>query len=292
MPASTSASSTNPSARLSLSSRVRLANGVEMPVFGLGVFRAGSGAATENAVTWALDAGYRHVDTARVYRNEHEVGAAIRRWCERRGAERSDLFVTTKLWNDDHGFDRARAAFDASLRALGLGYVDLYLVHWPVPERRRESWRALETLVDEGRCRSIGVSNFTVAHLDELLQSARIAPAVNQVELHPFLQQRALVRYCAEHRIVVEAYSPLTKGRRLDDPRLVAIASELGRSPAQVLIRWSLEKGFVVIPKSADRDRIVANANVFDFELGERATARLDALEESLRTAWDPSGVA
>jgi methylglyoxal/glyoxal reductase len=292
VPASTSASSTSPSGRLSLSSRVRLANGVEMPVLGLGVFRTGSGAATEDAVGAALDAGYRHVDTARIYRNEREVGSAIRRWCERHGVERRDVFVTTKLWNDDHGFDRARAAFDASLAALGLDYVDLYLIHWPVPERRRESWRALETVVEEGRCRAIGVSNFTVAHLDELLQSARVVPAVNQVELHPFLQQEQLVRYCAKHRIVVEAYSPLTKGRRLADPRLVSIAREVGRSPAQVLIRWSLEKGFVVIPKSADRERIVANADVFDFELDDKATARLDRLEESLRTAWDPSGVA
>jgi diketogulonate reductase-like aldo/keto reductase len=263
-----------------------------MPAFGLGVFRAGSGAATENAVTWALEAGYRHVDTARIYGNERDVGRAVRRWCERSGVERGEIFVTTKLWNDDHGFDRAREAFEASLRALDIGYVDLYLVHWPVPGRRRESWRALESLVDERRCRAVGVSNFTVAHLDELLQNARVLPAVNQIELHPFLQQRELVRYCAERGIVVEAYSPLTKGRRLGDPRLVAIARELGRAPAQVLIRWSLEKGFVVIPKSADRERIVANADVFDFELGERATARLDALEESLRTAWDPSGVA
>jgi len=260
-------------------------------VLGLGVFRSGSGQATEDAVTWALDAGYRHIDTARIYRNESEVGTAIRRWCDRYGVDRSGLFITTKLWNDDHGYDKALRAFDASLRSLGLSYVDLYLVHWPVPEKRRDSWRALETLVGEGRCRAIGVSNYTVRHLDDVLQTSRVVPAVNQVELHPFLQQRELVQYCAEHGIAVEAYSPLTKGRRLDDPRLVAIARELGRSPAQVLIRWGLEKGFVVIPKSADRARIVANAEVFDFEIGEEAIGRLEALDEALRTAWDPSGV-
>jgi len=262
-----------------------------MPVLGLGVFRAGSGRSTEDAVTWALDAGYRHVDTARIYRNEAEVGRAIRRWCDRYGVDRSGVFVTTKLWNDDHGYDQALRAFDASLRALGLAYVDLYLVHWPVPERRRDSWRALETLAGEGRCRAIGVSNYTVRHLDEILQSSRVVPAVNQVELHPFLQQRELVEFCAAHGIVVESYSPLTKGRRLDDPRLVSIARDLGRSPAQVLIRWGLEKGFVVIPKSANRERIVANAEVFDFEIGAEAMTRLDALDEALRTAWDPSGV-
>ncbi len=263
-----------------------------MPVLGLGVFRTGSGRSTEDAVGWALDAGYRHVDTARIYRNEAEVGRAIRRWCDRYGVDRSGIFVTTKLWNDDHGYDEALSAFDASLRALGLSYVDLYLVHWPVPERRRDSWRALETLVGEGRCRAVGVSNYTVRHLEEVLQSSRVVPAVNQVELHPFLQQRELVRFCGEHGIVVEAYSPLTKGRRLDDPRLVAVAHDLGRSPAQVLIRWGLEKGFVVIPKSADRARIVANAEVFDFEIGDEAMSRLDALDEELRTAWDPSGVS
>ena len=276
---------------LTLSSTVRLYNGVDMPALGLGVFRSGSGRATEDAVTWALDAGYRHIDTARIYRNEAEVGAAIRRWCDRYGVDRRGIFVTTKLWNDDHGYDRARRAFEASLRSLGLAYVDLYLIHWPVPELRRESWRALEALVEEGRCRAVGVSNFTVRHLTELLQSSRIVPAVNQVELHPFLQQRELVHYCAEHAIAVEAYSPLTKGRRLDDPRLAAVAADLARSPAQVLIRWGLEKGYVVIPKSADRTRIAQNAAVFDFQIGGEAMARLDGLDEALHIAWDPSGV-
>lgn len=276
---------------LTLASSVRLHDGVELPALGLGVYRTGSGRATEEAVSWALDAGYRHVDTARIYGNEKEVGTVVRRWCDRYGVDRKGIFVTTKLWNDDHGYDRARRAFDASLRSLGLSYVDLYLIHWPVPELRGESWRALEAIVGEGRCRAIGVSNFTVRHLAELAQSSRIVPAVNQVELHPFLQQRELVAYCAEHGIAVEAYSPLTKGRRLEDPRLGAVAADLGRSPAQVLIRWGLEKGFVVIPKSADKKRIAENAAVFDFAIGDEAMARLDALDESLHTAWDPSDV-
>lgn len=261
-----------------------LNNGVTIPRIGLGVFRAGAGAATRDAVREALAAGYRHIDTAAIYRNEREVGEGI----AASGVPREAVFVTTKLWNEDQGYDSTLRAFDRSLATLGLEVIDLYLQHWPVPGKRLESWRAMEAILASGRARAIGVSNFTARHLDELLDHARVVPAVNQVELHPFLQQPALRARCAALGIVVEAYSPLTKGRRLDDPRLLAVARDLGRSPAQVLIRWALEQGLVVLPKSSNAGRIRENFDVLDFELGPHA-ATLATFEEGLRTAWDPS---
>jgi diketogulonate reductase-like aldo/keto reductase len=269
-----------------LDSPVRtLHNGVSIPLLGLGVFRAGG--ATREAVLAALAAGYRHVDTARIYRNEADVGAALRE----SGLPRRDVFVTTKLWNDDQGEEATLRACEASLMDLGLDYVDLYLVHWPVPERRRASWRSMERLLREGRCRAIGVSNYMVRHLDELVRDGGVVPAVNQIELHPFLQQRAVVARCEALGIAVEAYSPLTKGRRLDDPRLAEIARELGRSSAQVLLRWSLQKGYVVVAKSANAERIRENAEALGLQLDDGQMARLDALEEGLHTAWDPTDV-
>jgi diketogulonate reductase-like aldo/keto reductase len=256
-----------------------------IPRLGLGVFRSGAGKATQDAVRWALEAGYRHIDTAHIYGNEADVGKALRA----SGLPREQVFVTTKLWNDDQGYEQTLRAFDMSLATLGTDYVDLYLMHWPVPERRLHSWRAMEQLVERGHCRSIGVSNFVVRHLKELLHVGNVVPAVNQIELHPFLQQPETVAFCRANAIAVEAYSPLTKGRRLDHPALGAVAREVGRSPAQVLIRWSLQHGFVVLPKSAKRARVLENAAVFDFELGPDQLARLDALDENLHTAWDPT---
>lgn len=270
---------------LTLQSTARLRNGVEIPRLGLGVFRTGRGEPTVEAVRAALRAGYRHVDTARIYRNEEDVGRGLRA----SGVPRDEVFVTTKLWNADQGYDSTLRACEASLRALDLDHVDLYLVHWPVASTRLDSWRAMERLLEEGRCRAIGVSNFMPRHLEELLAHAEVAPMVDQVEAHPFLQQRALRSLCARHGIVVEAYSPLTKGRRLDDPVVSEIAAELGRSAAQVLIRWSLERGMVCLPKSESPARIEDNARVFDFALSEAQAERLDALEEGLHTAWDPT---
>ena len=270
---------------MDLSSTLTLNDGRVIPLLGLGVFRSGTGKGTQDAVRWALEAGYRHIDTAHIYGNEADVGKALRA----SAVPREQVFVTTKLWNDDQGYEETLRAFDASLEALGVGYVDLYLMHWPVPGRRLDSWRAMEELVKRGRCRSIGVSNFVVRHLEELLPVAKIVPAVNQIELHPFLQQRDAVAVCRANGIAVQAYSPLTKGRRLDHPALNVLAHELGRSPAQILIRWSLQRGFVVLPKSATRTRVLENAAVFDFELDPAQLARLDALEENLHTAWDPS---
>jgi methylglyoxal/glyoxal reductase len=276
---------------MDISSTLTLNNGAQIPRLGLGVYLAGAGRATEDAVRWALEAGYRHIDTAAVYRNEPEVGLALRDAIDTGLVEREEVFVATKLWNDNHGYDATLRAFDASLRRLALEYVDLYLIHWPVERLRRESWRALEQVLADGKARAIGVSNYTLRHLQELLDHAKVPPAVNQVELHPFLQQRELVKFCRSQNIVVEAYSPLTKGRKLGDADLAMIASEAGCSPGQTLIRWSLQKGLVVIPKSSNEDRIVENASVFDFELTVEQMARLDALEANLHTAWDPTGV-
>jgi methylglyoxal/glyoxal reductase len=264
---------------------IPLNSGGAIPQVGLGVWQAPSGAATQRAVMHALSVGYRHVDTARIYGNEADVGAAIRA----SDVAREDVFVTTKLWNDDQGHDRARRAFDASLKRLGLDYVDLYLIHWPVGGKRLDSWRALEEIFKEKRARAIGVSNFLVPHLKELAGAAHTPPAVNQIELTPFLQRRETRALCAELGIVVEAYSPLTRGQRLSHPVLLGVASEVKRTPAQVLLRWGIQHGVVVLPKSVKADRIAENAALFDFALPAAAMARLDALEEGLVTGWDPA---
>jgi diketogulonate reductase-like aldo/keto reductase len=203
---------------------------------------------------------------------------------------RDQVFVTTKLWNDDQGYDSALRAFDESLARLGLDYVDLYLLHWPVPGKRLDSWRALEKLHADGRARAIGVSNFLRPHLEELLGKARVVPAVNQIELSPFLQRRETVAFCHEKGIVVEAYSPLTHGRRLDDPVVADVARRVKRTPAQVLLRWGIQHGFVELPKSTREARIAENAAIFDFELDAAAMQKLDGLEAGLTTGWDPAG--
>src|SRR5437867_1984308 len=243
---------------------VTLNNGVELPRLGLGVYQVAPGEKTRRSVREALRVGYRHIDTARIYNNEQDVGAEIRA----SGLPRGDVFVTTKLWNDDQGFDRALRAFEESLGRLGLEYIDLYLLHWPVPGRRLDSWRALERLLDERSVRAIGVSNFMVSHLDELLRHARAIPSVNQIEISPFLQQRDVRTACARHGIAVEAYSPLTKGVRLDHSSLAQVARGAGKTPAQVLLRWALQNDLVVLPRSARPERIAENAAIFDFELG------------------------
>ena len=256
---------------------------------GLGVFRSPPGAATRTAVLTALEAGYRHIDTAAVYGNEADVGEATRR----SDRPREDVFVTTKLWNTDHGYEAALRACDASLEALGFDYVDLYLVHWPVPNLRLDTWRAMEQILADGRARAVGVSNYMPRHLDELLAHTEVPPAVNQFELSPYNygSRRELVDLCRANGIVVEAYSPLTKGQKLDDPVLAGIGSVHGKSPAQILIRWALDHGFVVLPKSTNPDRIRQNADVYDFNLVGAELSELDALDEGLVTGWDPTTV-
>jgi diketogulonate reductase-like aldo/keto reductase len=270
-----------------LASRVPLSNGVGIPVLGLGVYQSRPGAETRAAVEAALALGYRHVDTARVYGNEADVGRAF----AASGLPREEVFLTTKLWNDDHGYDATLRACDASLRRLGVDQVDLYLVHWPVQGLRGETWRAMEKLLADGKARAIGVSNYTTRHLEELLGRANVPPAVNQVELHPFLVQRELLEFCRARRIQVEAYAPLVKARRMAHPIVKGVASKHRRTPAQILVRWSLEHGLVVIPKSVRPERIRENADVFGFSLDSEDLAALDALDAGFRTSWDPTDV-
>jgi methylglyoxal/glyoxal reductase len=265
-----------------------LNNGVRIPLLGLGVFRAAPGEETVRAVLWAIEAGYRHIDTAAIYDNEHDVGRAVRE----SGVPREELFVVTKLANADHGHQRALSAFEKSLERLGLDYVDLYLIHWPGNDARDQSWQALQRIAADGRARAIGVSNYRIDHLEHLLSWAEVVPAVNQVEFSPFLYQRELLDYCTAKGIRLEAYSPLTRGRRFGDTRLQAIAKRLGRTPAQVLVRWALQHGLIVIPKSARRERILENADVFGFSLSGEDMAVLDALDERLRVSWNPETLA
>ncbi|MFD8204823.1 aldo/keto reductase [Streptomyces sp. NPDC059695] len=264
---------------------ITLNNGVEIPQLGFGVFQVADDATT-TAVTAALEAGYRSIDTAAVYGNEAGVGRAL----AASGLAREDLFVTTKLWNADQGYDSTLRAFDASLAKLGLDYVDLYLIHWPTPARDlyRDSWRALERLAEEGRIRAAGVSNFQPEHLRRLMDGAALTPAVNQIELHPALQQSELRAVHGEHRIVTEAWSPLAQGAVLDDPAIVAIAAAHGASPAQVVIRWHLQLGNVVIPKSVTPARIRANFDVFGFVLTDEEMAVIAGLDRDLRTGPHP----
>jgi diketogulonate reductase-like aldo/keto reductase len=273
------------SKEVAINSRVALNNGVQMPVFGLGTYQMRSGKETRDAVLYALKIGYRLIDTAAMYGNEKEVGEAVRA----SGIPREEIFVTTKLWNSDHGYDRALAGFEESRKKLGLDYVDLYLIHWPVERLRRESWRALETLLAEGKCRAIGVSNYMTWHLDELLESSSTVPAVDQVEFSPYLHLSDLLEYCRSHPIQLESYSPLTKGHMLMDPKLRELAAGYSKSPAQILIRWALQKEVVVIPKSSRKERIKENSEVFDFAISEQDMKLLDSFDRDLRTSWDPS---
>lgn len=276
------------SMQLTLKSTVKLNNGVSMPVLGLGVYQMRPGKETYQAVITALEIGYRLVDTASFYRNEEDVGRAVLD----SGIPRSEIFITTKLWNDEQGYESALRAFDASLKRLGLGYIDLYLIHFPVPNLREESWRALEKILESGRVRAIGVSNYMEYHLKELLSQATVIPAVNQVEFSPFLNQQALLAFCRKNRVQVEAYAPLTSGHRIYDRQITAIATAHGRTNAQVLLRWALQQGLIIIPKSTHAQRIAENAHVFDFDLTPEEVTTLNSLHDGFRSSWDPTIVS
>jgi 2,5-diketo-D-gluconate reductase A len=264
---------------------VELAGGGEMPQLGFGVFQIPP-RRTAEAVSHALRTGYRSIDTAAAYGNEAQVGEAVRA----SGLDRDEVFVTTKLWNADHGRDRARAAFESSLDRLGLEQVDLYLIHWPAPmhDRYVETWEALVELSGEGRARAIGVSNFEVEHLERIADATGVVPAVNQVELHPRFQQAELRRYHAEHGILTEAWSPLAQGDVLEDETLRELAAAHGRTPAQVVLRWHLQLGNVVIPKSGTPRRIEENFDVFGFELDADSMRSLEAMDAGERIGPDP----
>ena len=260
-------------------------DGNKIPVVGLGTWKSKPGDSTYNAVISSINAGYRHIDTARAYDNESDVGRAIKD----ADIDRKDLFITTKLWNKDQGYDTAIEACEKSLARLDCDYMDLYLIHWPLKDKRNESWRAFIELQKRGLCKSIGVSNFTKNNLVELEDKFEIVPAVNQVEFHPYYYQRDLLDYCNSKNILIEAYSPLVHGKKMDEERLVAISEEIGKTPAQVLIRWAMQRGLVVLPKSVNENRIIENFEVFDFELSESLMGRLDNLDGAFVTCWDPN---
>ncbi len=261
-----------------------LNDGHKIPVVGLGTWKSEPGEATYKAVLDSINAGYRHIDTARAYDNESDVGRAVKD----SDVSRKDLFITTKLWNRHQGYDEAIEACEKSLARLSCDYIDLYLIHWPLKGKRNDSWKALIELQQRGLCRSIGVSNFTIDHLVELEKKFGILPAANQVEFHPYHYQKELLKYCGSKNIVIEAYSPLVHAKRMDEPRLVSISEEMGKTPAQILIRWAMQRGMVVLPKSVNQDRIVENFSVFDFEISDSLMKRLDDLDETFVTCWDP----
>lgn len=265
-----------------------LHNGVKMPWFGLGVFKVEEGPELINAVKFAIKHGYRSIDTAAIYENEEGVGQAIHEALKETNISREDLFITSKVWNSDLGYESTLAAYETSLKKLGLDYLDLYLIHWPVEGKYKEAWRALETLYKEGKVKAIGVSNFQVHHLEDLLKDAEIKPMINQVEYHPRLTQEKVKAFCQQHNIQMEAWSPLMQGQLLDNPVLQTIADNHGKSIAQVILRWDLQNGIVTIPKSTKEHRIVENAAIFDFELTAEEMQQINELNENHRVGPDP----
>lgn len=263
---------------------VRLANGIEMPQFGLGVYKMTDTEETIKAISYALEVGYRAIDTAAIYENEEETGVAIRN----SGIARSELFITSKVWNTDQGYDETLRAFEISLEKLGMDYLDLYLTHWPVADKFVDTYRAIERLYDEKLIRATGVSNHHEHHLNKLFHTANVKPMVNQIELHPRLSQEALRNFCQRHDIAVTSWSPLARGVLLDDPTLIEIGSKYGKSPAQVIIRWHLQHRLIVIPKSVTPERILSNIDVNDFELTIQDMMKIDSLNLNERTGTNP----
>ncbi len=261
-----------------------LHNGVKMPWLGLGVFRSSEGEEVINSVRYALDAGYRHIDTAALYENEAGVGKAI----ATSSVDRKDIFVTSKVWNSDQGYDSTLRAFDETLHKLKFDYLDLYLVHWPVKGKYKETWRALEKLYKDGRVKAIGVSNFLKHHLEDLFQSAEIIPMVNQMEFHPYLVQQDLIDFCNNNQIRYEAWSPLMIGKAVDIEVIKALSEKYHKTPAQIILRWDIQKGVVTIPKSSNKERINSNADIFNFEISEEDMKKIDSLDKGYRIGADP----
>ncbi|MGR6339729.1 aldo/keto reductase [Priestia megaterium] len=271
-----------------LQDTVTLHNGVKMPGFGLGVFKVEEGPELVNAIKVAIKHGYRSIDTAAIYGNEEGVGQGIREGLKEAGISRENVFVTSKVWNADLGYDATIAAYETSLKKLELDYLDLYLIHWPVEGKYKEAWRALETLYKEGKVKAIGVSNFQVHHLKDLMEDAEIKPVINQVEYHPRLTQKELQAFCEKHHIQLEAWSPLMQGELLDNEVLTEIANKHNKSVAQVILRWDVQNGIITIPKSTKEHRIVENASIFDFELNKEEMERIDELNQNHRVGPDP----
>lgn len=281
--------------KLNINSKITLNNGTKMPVIGFGTFQIPEGEEVFNSVKWALEAGYRMIDTAMTYQNEEGVGSAIRE----SGISREEIFVTTKLWNTDQGYENTLKAIEVSLAKLGLSYVDLYLIHFPSAsedrnitiDKRKETWKAMEEIYQKGLAKAIGVSNFTIKHLSEMKNYAKVMPTVDQVEFHPFLYQEELLNYCKKNNIVLEAYRSLTGAKKLPNTVIENISKKYGRTDAQILIRWALQHGCVSIPKSVHKERIIENLNVFDFELKDEDMKTLNDLNENLHLSWDPTNI-
>lgn len=272
----------------SLQDTTTLHNGVKMPWFGLGVFKVQEGSEVIESVKAAIKNGYKSIDTAAVYKNEEGVGQGIKE----AGVQREELFITSKVWNADQGYESTLQAFETSLTKLGLDYLDLYLIHWPGKNKYKETWKALEKLYKDGRVRAIGVSNFQIHHLKDLISDAEIKPMVNQVEFHPHLAQKELLSFCQQEGIQLEAWSPLKQGQLLTDPTINEIAGKYQKSAAQVILRWDLQNKVVTIPKSIKEQRIIDNANIFDFELSAEDVERIDGLNKDERVGSDPDKMA
>ncbi len=271
-----------------LQDTVTLRNGVKMPWLGLGVFKVEEGPELVNAVKTAIVKGYRSIDTAAIYGNEEGVGEGIRQGLKEAGLSREDIFVTSKVWNADLGYEATLAAYETSLQKLGLEYLDLYLIHWPVEGKYKEAWKALETLYKEEKVRAVGVSNFQIHHLEDLMKDGDVKPVINQVEYHPRLTQKELHAFCQKHDIQLEAWSPLMQGELLDNDVLKEIAEKHGKSVAQIILRWDLQNGVVTIPKSTKEHRIVENSSLFDFELDAEDVSKIDGLNQNHRVGPDP----
>ncbi len=270
-----------------IQSKAILNNDLEIPWLGFGTYKIRPGEETVRSVTEALDVGYRHIDTAEYYDNERGVGQAVRGSPLRR----DEVFVTTKVWNNNQGYENTLQAFEDSLSRLGMDYVDLYLVHWPVSGKFKETWKALEEICRSDRAKAIGVSNFLIQHLEDLLRSAEIVPAVNQVEFHPHLFQRELLEYCRKRGIQMEAWSPLKKGEVPSIEALQRIGKRYGKTAAQVALRWDLQHGVVTIPKTVHRERMEENSDIFDFQISDEDMELIDSLDHSERVGPDPSEV-
>lgn len=261
-----------------------LNNGVEMPYFGLGVYLSKDGNEVVNAVKEALNNGYRHIDTASIYDNEIGVGQGV----AESNVDRKDVFMVSKVWNTDQGYDATLKAFDASLERLGMDYLDLYLVHWPKGELSKETWKAMERLYRGKRVRAIGVSNFLQDHLEDLLAEVEVVPMVNQMEFHPYLVQQDLINFCREKNIQYEAWSPMMQGNIFDLAEFKELAAKYNKTAAQIVLRWDLQKGVITIPKSSKKERIISNASIFDFELSTEDVQLLDNLDRGQRFGPDP----
>ncbi|WP_298320108.1 aldo/keto reductase [uncultured Aquimarina sp.] len=262
----------------------RLHNGIDMPYFGLGVYLSDNDREVVNAIQWALDTGYRHIDTASIYKNEEGVGKAIRQ----SNVLREEIFVVSKVWNSDQGYESTLKAFDKSLERLQLDYLDLYLIHWPVEGKYIETWKALEKLYKDGKIKAIGVSNFMQHHLEDLIENSEIIPMVNQMEFHPYLVQQDLIDFCNKYKIRYEAWSPMMQGKIFKLSILDNLAKKYNKTVAQIVLRWNLQKGVITIPKSAKKERIISNADLFNFELSQEDVTYIDSLDRNQRTGPDP----